>query len=253
MNDRTNPYIDNAARFVWHKDLDKLVDFINQYYSMSDEERSNKVGDDGEAYSTANFAVGFIGNLLGRELLLKAYMAGSYPGDATRDSRLIGNRLAFSQTLFSSIFPTDIDELSPSSIIEEIEAVAHGDAAKLIRRGVPRDGAPSSQGSSGFAYRLACLQLRAFEWEAYLRNSGTRTLDRHVAIAQAFDVDWDTIRKWKAPCRMRIGPVRFDRAVRLASRQGTRSYPFGDVRLPSWEDRLNADGAQYRKLNTEKV
>jgi len=111
--------------------------------------------------------------------------------------------------LASQLFPDDrIDSVATlQAAAEEITAIQHGDEPRIFVR------PPAKQGRWINAYRIAGRQLRALEWDAYLRGLGWTPAQRHNAVAMAFGATWTTIARWNKPIARELGDDRLQDAI----------------------------------------
>lgn len=55
---------------------------------------------------------------------------------------------------------------------------------------------PKRQGQHKRPFRIAQLRRSALDWDKYLAAVGVKSRERHRIISDAYNTDWDTIRKW---------------------------------------------------------
>lgn len=107
-------------------------------------------------------------------------------------------------------------------VIEDLMGIHWGDEPRFFSI------QPRRQGQHKRLYRLNRLRLSALNWDKYLDAAGMPARERHRIIADAFNADWDTIRKW---------------AGLVEGQYGFRSWP---PEKPEWARR------EYRE-NPERI
>lgn len=138
--------------------------------------------------------------MLRERLGLAERLMGSSGGQGEAQA-LDGARMAV------TCLPLDISEIR-----EQLLALSRGDETSLFRRSVRKQGERTNQS------QLARCQVRALQYDAYMKSQGKKASVRQEEIAKAFGISsWDTIRKWRKPCERVLGRDLVQYLVGLAS------------------------------------
>lgn len=76
-------------------------------------------------------------------------------------------------------------------VIEDLMGIHWGDEPRFFSI------QPRRQGQHKRLYRLNSLRLKALDWDKYLAAVGMPSRERHRVVADAFNAEWDAIRKWE--------------------------------------------------------
>lgn len=104
--------------------------------------------------------------------------------------------------------------VSVSELVEELYAVANGDAPKLFAK------RRSSNGKRANSWRLARHQLRALAWERFLRAKGMAAGKAQDDVSSAFGTPWATIRQWSNPLVQMHGAGWVQHVMKAATHAG---------------------------------
>jgi len=118
--------------------------------------------------------------------------------------RLIANRLQAISPFMQGEWP---DGLTYNDFVEEVYAIAGGDAPYILSQAEKR------RGKQGNSFRLATHKLNALMWAQVLHRRGVEANRRQSILSSAFGSTWEAIRKWKAECIEKLGLDEYDRAI----------------------------------------
>lgn len=145
------------------------------------------------------------------------------------------------ETLCGDKLPDDI-----KMAIEDIRAMAHGDAAVFLTP------APRSGNHRTNAYRLARHQLKAHEWERLLVYHGNAAGEVQSLIAYCFGCSWDAAVKWRPTIKLMLGQGFYDKTMDMASK-GNSSLLVGFKEGDSVQEWVERDGKAYQLVLAKKV
>lgn len=181
-------------------------------------------------------------HLCGKEMLAVAYGNRPDDGDRAASLRALAERLALSQNLFWGMDEPS-DPGSIAAAIDEIEAIANGDAPRLFSK------TQAKKGQKRSSYRLALCELRALEWLTYFDSTPkidkeTKT-DLRNQVPAAFGIEAGALAKWPARLRKRLGESIFEDALKFARGSAAAGWNLRSGKLSNSEALL-ADGQEYR-------
>jgi hypothetical protein len=128
---------------------------------------------------------------------------------------------------------------SLASVLEEMEALWHGDEPRLFAR---LDNA-GTKGKPTNARRMAKHKLRALQWNAYLEGRGVEAWDRNRELHAAFNSAWPVIAQWRDQVVRDLGPDTVARQIDFA-RSGLSPFD-AEWTEKEWRARLTEDAAAF--------
>ena len=219
-----------------------LVDAFVEMATRSFDEEIDPIAKGYAASNLVRHSMLIASHLCGEAMLKMAYGETVDIEDRPAALQLLADRMALTQNLFWGMDEPE-DPGSIAAAIEEITAVANGDAPRLFAK------TKSIKGKRRGTYRLALCEFRALEWIAYFENmpgiSREEKTDLKNQVPSAFGVESSAMLKWPDRLKDSLGETIFDAAIRSARTSASIGWNLRPSKLSNSEA-LIADGHAYR-------
>jgi hypothetical protein len=188
----------------------------------------------------ASAALRLAAELCGSRVLNHVY--GTNPPQGDRQAGLI---TAYERLMLVTNFFATQEKVGSGSAIADVAAeaaaVAGGDYPVLFAPVAPK------QGKRRDTYTRAMAQLRALQWDAYLRGMGMPREARRETITEAFGITTDAMDKWlQRDLPATLGADVVDLHVRIAAREGENDLWFTSGGTDNRQ--LQMDGRAYKRI-----